>query len=260
MYELTEKERAKGRRLKIAAIASPFALMLVPAAITLLLMLIAASGPPAAAVILFFGFIATTIGLLLGLGLSIFFSYRRSKWTREMRERIAADGIRADEIEWFFAEMKPSEKRALRDIKARDLLLADAYRDSLASRLTSTRIIRSSRRELSMAKKRQNSLKQLHSARTTDFQAQIGEDIQKISRIHDEAREMLAESESRLAMIEAAASRSGTLADSELALQKLSARTNALPLALESAKVADEIREELERHGLEPASNEKDAD
>ena len=69
MYELTEKDLSKGRRLKLAAIGSPFALMLVPALITLLLMLIAASGPPAAAVILFFGFIATTIGFLLGLGL-----------------------------------------------------------------------------------------------------------------------------------------------------------------------------------------------
>ena len=50
MYELTEKDLSKGRRLKLAAIGSPFALMLVPALITLLLMLIAASGPPAAAV------------------------------------------------------------------------------------------------------------------------------------------------------------------------------------------------------------------
>ena len=84
--------------------------------------------------------------------------------------------------------------------------------------------------------------------------------VQKIGRIHDEAKEMLAEAESRMAMIEAAASRSGGLADNELALKKLTARANELPLALEAAKVADEIREELEKHGLEPALNEKDAE
>jgi len=252
MYDITDKDLAYGRKLRLAAIASPIVLLLVPALITIVLMLVAAGSPPAAAVILFLGFIATTIGFLSGIVISLVLTYRRTKWTREMRERIAADGIRAEEIEWFYAEMKPSEKRALRDINARDLLLGDAYRETLASRLTATRIIRNSRRELTMAKRRQNSLKQLRSARSDEFQAQIGEDIQKISRIHDESREMLAEAESRLAMIEAAASRAGGLADNELALKKLTARANELPLALESAKVADEIRDELERHGLEP--------
>jgi hypothetical protein len=260
MHDITEKELAHGRKLRLASIAAPLVLLLVPAIITLVLMLVAAGSPPTAAVILFLGFIATTVGFLSGIVIALVLTYRRTRWTREMRERIAADGIKAEEIEWFYAEMKPSEKRALRDISARDLLLADAYRETLASRLTATRIIRNSRRELTMAKKRQNSLKQLRSARTADFQAQIGEDIQKISRINDESREMLVEAESRLAMIEAAASRSGGLADNELALKKLTARANELPLALESAKVADEIRDELEKQGLEPALNEKDAE
>jgi len=260
MYEITEKDLAYGRKLRLGAVVAPIALLLAPALITIILMLVAAGSPPTAAVILFLGFVATTLGFLSGIAISLFLTYRRNKWTREIRERIAADGIRADEIEWFYAEMKPSEKRALRDINARDLLLGDAYRETLASRLTATRIIRNSRRELSMAKKRQNSLKQLKSARSAEFQTQIAEDIQKISRINNEAREMLAEAESRMAMIEAAASRSGGLADNELALKKLSARANELPLALESAKVADEIRDELEKQGLEPTLNEKDAD
>ena len=260
MYEISEKDLSYGRKLRLGAVASPLVLLLVPAVITLVLMLVAAGSPPTAAVILFLGFILTTVGFLSGIVLALVLTYKRTKWTQQMRERIAADGIRADEIEWFFSEMKPSEKRALRDINARDLLLGDAYRETLASRLTATRIIRNSRRELTMAKKRQNSLKQLRSSRSDDFQAQIGDDIQKIGRIHDEAKEMLAEAKSRMAMIEAAASRSGGLADNELALKKLTARANELPLALEAAKVADEIREELEKHGLEPALNEKDAE
>jgi len=260
MYEITQKDLAYGRKLRLGAIAAPLVLLLVPALITILLMLVAAGSPPTAAVILFLGFIATTIGFISGIVIALILTYKRNKWTREMRERIAADGIRADEIEWFYAEMKPSEKRALRDITARDALLGDAYLETLASRLTATRIIKNSRRELTMAKKRQNSLKQLRSARVEEFQAQMGEDIAKIGNIHDEAREMLAEAESRLAMIEAAASRSGGLADNELALKKLTARANELPLALESAKVADEIRDELEKHGLEPIAKEKDVE
>jgi hypothetical protein len=47
-------------------------------------------------------------------------------------------------------------------------------------------------------------------------------------------------------MIEAAAVRGAGLADSELALKKLSARTAELPLALESAKMAEAIRRELD--------------
>jgi hypothetical protein len=197
MHEITDKDLAYGRKLRVGAIASPLLLLLVPALITIVLMLIAAGSPPTAAVILFLGFIATTIGFIAGIVISLILTYKRTKWTREMRERIAADGIRANEIEWFYAEMKPSEKRALRDITARDALLGDAYRETLASRLTATRILKSSRRELTLAKKRQNSLKQLRSTRSEEFQAQMGQDIQKIGHIHDEAREMLTEAYSR---------------------------------------------------------------
>ena len=168
-----------------------------------------------------------------------------------MRERIAADGIKAEEIEWFRKELKPSEKRALKAVSARDLLLADAYRETLASRLTATRIVRSSKRELLLAKQRQNSLKRLKSKRSDDFQAEISRDIEKINDINTEAKLMLSEAEARLQMIEAAAAREGSLADSELALKKLTARTAELPLALESAKISDEIRRELEKEDLD---------
>ena len=173
-----------------------------------------------------------------------------------MRERIAADGIKAEEIEWFRNELKPSEKRALKAVSARDLLLADAYRETLASRLTATRIVKSSKRELLLAKQRQNSLKRLKSKRSDDFQAEIGRDIEKINEINAEAKLMLAEAEARLQMIEAAATREGSLADSELALKKLTARTAELPLALESAKISDEIRRELEREDMEEGPDE----
>lgn len=246
MDKITEIELRRGRRLKAGAIAAPILLPILPAVITFLLMLLAASGPPAAFVIFVVGAIATGLAFVIGLTVSVVLAQKRSRWVREMRERIAAYGIRAEEIHWFRNELKPAEKRALRSIEGRDLLLADAYRETLASRLTATRIVRSSKKELMYAKRRQSSLKQLKSSRSDDFQAQVAKDIEKITGINDEAKAMLIESESRLQMIEAAASRGGSLADNELALKKLSARTTELPLALEAAKMADEIRLELE--------------
>ena len=247
MNDITPGDLARGRKLKIGAVAAPVLLTVLPAVVTFLLLLLAASGPPVAAVILFAGIIATVIGFVTGIVIAVILAYKSSLWTKEMRERIAAHGIKAEEIGWFRNELKSNEKRALKAVEARDLLLADAYRETLASRLTATRIVRSSKRELLFAKKRQNSLKQLKSSRSEEFQAEIGHDIEKIGKINDEAKLMLAEAEARLQMIEAAASRGGNLADSELALKKLSARTAELPLALESAKMADEIRLELEK-------------
>jgi hypothetical protein len=52
-------------------------------------------------------------------------------------------------------------------------------------------------------------------------------------------------------MIEVASLRGSSIADSEIALKKLSARASELPLALESAKMAEEIREELEKEPVE---------
>ena len=146
-YDITPRDLARGRNLKIGAIAAPFALGGIPAVVTVVLTLLLGMAPPASAALFFVGMIISFIGLLVGLGLSGFLTYRRANWTKDMRERIAADGIRASEIDWFMHELKSSERRSLKEITVRDLLLADAYRETLASRLTATRITKSSRRE-----------------------------------------------------------------------------------------------------------------
>jgi len=250
-YDITPRDMARGRNLKIGAIAAPFALGGVPAVVTVVLTLLLGMAPPASAALFFVGMIVSFIGLLVGLGLSGFLTYRRATWTKDMRERISADGIRASEIDWFMHELKSSERRSLKEITARDLLLADAYRETLASRLTATRITKSSRRELQLMQRRQSKMKQLKSASSEEFQKELAKDIGKIQNINTEAKVMLAEAESRMQMIEAASVRGGSIADSELALKKLSAHASELPLALEQAKMADEIRAEMEKEPLE---------
>ena len=248
-YDVTRRDLAKGRNLLIGAVAAPLVLGGLPLIIFLTLMFIFGATPPAAAAFLFFGLIAGAVGFVIGLGLSGYLGYRRANWTAEMRERIAADGIRAEEIEWFKNELRSNERRSLKEISARDALLADAYRDTLATRLTATRIIRSSKRELQLMQRRQQKLKQLGTQSSKDFQETLARDIAKIDSINKEAKVMLAEAETRLQMVEAASVRGSAVADSELILKKLSARATELPLALEEAKMAEEIRAELEREG-----------
>jgi len=250
--EISKRDLAKGRNLAIAAVTSPLVLAGVPAVVSLLLLLIFSWTPPVAATIFFFGLLLTIVCAVVGVSLSGFFLFRRSVWTRDMRERIAANGIKAEEISWFRHELKSSEKRALADISRRDLLLADAYRETLASRLTATRIVRSSKKELLAAQRRKNKLKYSKSKSLSKFQEQIEDDVRKIGEINVEAKEMLGEAEARLQMIEAAAVRGTSLAESELALKKLSARAAEIPLALEAVKMQEEIRKELEEMDDEP--------
>lgn len=233
--------------MKIGAWTAPVVLSALPFLVFFVLTFVFGSSPPAAITFLSLAVIFGVAGLVLGLAVSGFLAYRYSNWTNNMRERIAADGIRAEELDWFMHELKSSEKKALREMQAKDELLADAFRETLASKLTASRIVKSSKRELQLAQRRQQKLRYLKSDKNQEFQAEIKQDIEKISSINTEAKQMLAESESRLQMLEAAAMRGGSLADSELALKKLSARSRELPLALESAKMEDEIRKELEK-------------
>ena len=248
-YDVSKRDLARGRNLKIAAVSAPIVLAGVPAILFLFLTIVFGSTPPVAATFFFIGLILTILGFVVGLGFTGFFAIRHATWTKEMRERIAADGIKAEEIDWFRNELKTTEKRALKEIQRTDPLLEDAYRETLASRLTATRIVKSSKKELMLAKRRQMRLKQLKRLNANSaekFDNEIARDLEKIGSINEEAKLMLAEAESRLQMIEAASIRGGQLADSELALKKLSARAAELPIALEEAKMAEEIRRELE--------------
>jgi uncharacterized membrane protein YccC len=259
-YDISPREFARGRNLKMAAWLSPAVLSIPVAVITFVGVFLLAGSPPVAATMLFLGLVATVIGLFIGLVLSGVFAYRYSNWKDVMRERIAADGIKAEEVDWFKRELRPGEKRALREISASDELLADAYRETLASRLTASRIIRSSKKELLLTQRRQQKLRQLKTERSKEFQSQIKNDIEKLSGINTDAKQMLIEAESRLQMIEAAAMRGGNLAGSEVALKKLAARAAELPLALESAILHQEAVAELESDadGTVPVSDRVD--
>lgn len=246
-YMVTKKDLAKGRAMKITAWTSPFLLATIPVLLFSILFLLFGTTPPLAFTFFFFGIVLAISGFVTGLLISAVFAYKYSNWLKKIRERIAIDGIRAEEIEWFTNEMTSAEKKSLKELQSQNLLLADAYRETLASRLTAARIVKSSKKELLLAKRRENKLKYLKSENAKNFQDEVKKDIEKLSEIQNEAEQMRVEAETRLQMIEAAARRGTNFADTELALKKLSARSAELPLALEAAKIQQEIREELEK-------------
>jgi len=249
-YEITRRDVAKDKALKYGAWIAPLLLAVIPA-VTLFIFSLFSSGATVA-MFVFFSLIALVAGFLIGLIVTGGILFYRSRWLAEVRERLAVDGIKANEVDWFAHELTTAEKKSLKEIERKDLLLADAFRDTLAARMTATRILKSSKQELLLVQRRQNKLKYLKSENSASLQEELKTDLEKLSNIKTEAEEMRVEAETRLQMIEAAARRGGSIAESELALKKLSARTSELPLALESARMEDEIRKELENEKLFP--------
>ncbi|MDQ3089341.1 MAG: hypothetical protein M3Q78_12215 [Acidobacteriota bacterium] len=245
-YEVTRQDLVKDKALKIGAWSLPVLLSLIPAVVFFVLYLVS-TATPMMATFLFLSLISLVVGFVFGLIITGGILFYRSRWLANVRERIAVDGIKAQEVDWFKHELTTTEKKSLKQIESKNLLLADAFRDTLAARLTATRILKSTKHELLLVKRRQNKLKYLKSENSTSLQKDLKYDLEKLDKIKTEAAEMLTEAETRIQMIEAASRRGANLADSEIALKKLAARTSELPLALESAKMEEEIRRELEK-------------
>jgi hypothetical protein len=245
-YEITRKDLAKNKFLKIGAWSFPFILPVIPAAIFFFLFLLAGA-PPQAAVWFFLTIISLIGGFILGLIVSGGLMWYRSRWLAQVRERLAVDGIKAEEVEWFKHELTAAERRSLQDVEAKNLLLGDAFRDSLAARLTATRIQKSAKQELSLIKRRQGKLKYSKAENSAAFQEELKKDFEKVTEIQKEAEAMRIEAENRMHQIETAARHGSNFSETEFALKKLSARTSELPLALESARMEEEIRNELEK-------------
>lgn len=242
---ITARDLARRRNLLAGALLSPVILTLLPFAVFLIITLILTGTPVFAISSFLLGLILSALGFIIGLGFSAFFLVKRQRFTNEMRERIAARGIPAEYVDWFRSEMRPAERRALAAMKSADPIIEDAFRETLASRLTASRILRSVRSEIAATRRRENKLKQIHRGNAGRFLAEIAKDREKIEAIQTEARELLAESESRLQMIEAAAARGGNLADIRVALDKLALRAESLPIALEAARISEEVPDEL---------------
>ncbi|HEY0406903.1 MAG TPA: hypothetical protein VGC89_14315 [Pyrinomonadaceae bacterium] len=202
--------------------------------------------------------VSLAIGSLAGLMTTLFLLVYRRNWEKKIRDKMAKDGVTASELPWFMSELTPAERQALKGIEAQDPLLADAYRETLANRITAARVIASAKRELLLVERRFNRVAYLEGTDTTNLQAELQADRQRLEEIKMEGTERRAEAEARLQMIEAAASRGVSWAETNLALQRLGANRDQLPLALESARLEQQMLEDVSKDLRREGSVEKE--
>jgi hypothetical protein len=212
------------------------------------------SSAPEAALNFLFALVSLGVGTVVGFAVLLFLLYYRRHWAQKIRDRIAADGVTADEIPWFMTELTPAERQALKEIEARNPLLADAYRETLASRITATRVIANAKRELLLVERRLNRTDYIQGTDTTALREELRGDRERLEQIRLEGSERRAEAETRLQMIEAAASRGATWDETNIALHRLSATRENIPLALEAARLEQQAREETDRQLRETQS------
>src|SRR5712691_1930358 len=149
---VTTAGKLKARDERIANLLSwaPWLSLLVislPPPVIFLVLFLAASTTDAAAIYLLLSFVSLGLGLVVGLFVLILLLVYRRRWHGRLRDRLAADGITAAEVDWFSSELSSEERKVWRELKAGNPLLADAYCETLAARLTASRIITRARRE-----------------------------------------------------------------------------------------------------------------
>ncbi len=187
-----------------------------------------------------FALIAAVILVLLLIGL-------RRRWARQLRERLATDGVTADEVEWFMPELTRDERRALKEMERQQPLLADAYRETLALRLNASRLAASARRDLLQVERRLNRARYLNAPDTAVLIEELRRDRARLEGVKQEGASRRAEAEARLQMIEAAASRGASWSETNYMLQRLDEGRTHVPLGLESARAEQQVREDTQR-------------
>lgn len=245
-YEITRRDQLKNRSLVWSASLSPVLLALPPFALFLILFLLANS-TSSAAMFFFLALVGLGVGFAVGIVLMIALFVYRNNWLKNLRERLAVDGIKTSEVDWFKNELTSAERQSLKELESSNRMLAEAFRETLASRLTATRILKSTKQELHLVSRRQNKLKYLKNENSNSLQTELNADKERLDKVRKEADELLVESKTRLEMIEAAARRGSNLIGNEQALERLLARTQELPLALQAAKIEEEVRREMEK-------------
>jgi uncharacterized membrane protein len=154
-------------------------------------------------------FALTSLGLFSLFGLVAAFAvlFYKRLWERRLRERLAADGVTAEELRWFESELTDEQRRALREMDARKPLLAGAYRETLAARVTAARVLASARRDAELVERRIRTAEGFQTSNRAELEEGLRKDRERLSRIEGEASEHLNEMDARLLTIESLASR-----------------------------------------------------
>ena len=217
----------------------------IPLPIVFLVLFLAAGTTDTAAIYLLLSFVSMGLGLVVGLVVLILFLLYRRRWQGRLRDRLAADGITAAEVEWFQTELSSEERKIWNALKASNPLLADAYCETLAARLTATRIIARARSEVLRVERQINRTRSLRGVDTNSLLNDLMADRQRSDQLKKEATVRLAETKARLQTIEAAANRKLSQQETDLMLRRLAASQDHYPLALEMAGLEEAALREI---------------
>jgi hypothetical protein len=254
MAKLSNRETTIARILKIAPWISILATSL-PGPILFIFLFLTTSATDSAAVYLLLAGLSLAVGFSLGLLIAAVLLIYRRRWLSRLRNRLASDGITANEVVWFRSELTSAERAALAEIQKTNPLLADAYLETLASRLTASRILSRSRREILLVERRLNRARVLSAGDTASLQEDLTADRERLDQLRQQASQHLARAKTRLQEIEASATRKLNDEETELMMQRLGATQDQLPLVLEIAQLERAALKEVQAldRPLEPS-------
>ena len=227
-----------------------FVLVTVPLPIFFGLLFLTSATTDSAAVYLLLSFVSMGAGLVVGLLVLILLLLYRKRWHGRLRDHLAADGITADEVVWFTSELSSEERKTWRELKDKNPLLADAYCETLAARLTATRIVAKARAGVLRVERQRNRTSNIRGVDTTSLLNDLLSDRQRFEGLRQEATVRLSEAKARLQTIEAAANRSLSKNETDLMLRRLTASQEQSPLALEMASMEQEALQEIDTSNL----------
>jgi hypothetical protein len=216
----------------------------IPAPLVLLVLFLTTSTTESAAVYLLLAGLSLTFGFALGVVIAAILLIYHRKWLSKLRDRLASDGITANEVAWFRSELTSAERKALAEIEQSNPILADAYMETLANRLTASRIISRSKREMLKVERQLNRARTVRTPESSALQNELTQDRERLDRVRQQANEHLAKAKTRLQVIEATASRKLSQGETDLMMQRLGSSVDQLPLVLELAQLEQQALRE----------------
>ncbi len=217
-------------------------LAIVPLPVLFLVLFLTSSSTDSAAFYLVFSLVSLGLGLALAFLILIGFGLYRRRWKRRLRDRLAADGITAAELPWFYPELSTEERKTWRELETINPLLADAYAETLAARLTATRIAARARGEGMRIERQINRTRHLRNADTNTLLEDLTNDRENADSIRKEAKMREVQAKARLQTIDAVARRELTETEISVMLRRLHASQDHIPLGLEMARLEQEAR------------------
>jgi hypothetical protein len=128
-------------------------------------------------------------------------------------------------------------------------LLADAFLETLASRLTATRIMARSRKEMLRVERHINRARTLRTPESASLQKDLEEDHKRLKALYTQASEHLDQAKTRLQVIETTANRRLSQGETDQMMRRLGSAQDQLPLVLEIAQLEQQILREGAPHG-----------